>query len=207
MQQNLSGSFRSSGCGWALVLIFASPLSSFAQEPFNWMRQDEAGCAQVAEEVAATLSPIDTRRMALTYLSRCGPVGGEALAEQLLRLRNLTDTTRMNGVVEEIAHVRDETVFSASLELAGDRGATLEARIAALRVLVQYHRPSYITSFRYYMLPQRRSLHPVGMHRYQQEGAPLPDDWEERARTLIRNLQEDSSESEAIRYAAKMALF
>lgn len=173
-----------------------------AQEPMDSNRLTEAGCRR-AEQLMAEPGDRLMRRRAMEYLARCAARGGEALARELFSMSTVSDTVLLNDMVREVSRIREASVLAASREPAADRSATLESRIAALRVLVRQASPGSRTWFLDYMLPIPTSISfaPESGH----HGAAFPAGWWERTDSVLVSILEDSAESEAIRWAASRA--
>ena len=194
-------------------VIIPSVLLSLTQVPGTLAGQGRPDWTVVNAETCASASQIaqdidsPERRYALGHLSRCGPQGGRALARELRQLRDESDVVAMQRMFIEIARIRDAEVLEAALELAADRGATLEARVAALRIFVEYQDPTVTTTFGYFMLPRSNSSLMVGQDGGRREGAPLPDNWMDDVRMLLARIMEDPSEGESMRHGARRALY
>lgn len=185
-----------------VVLIVGSPECGLAQEPMDSNRLTEAGC-QRAEQLMADGGDRHTRSRAMEYLARCGASGGAAIARELLSMRAVTDTVLLNETVREANRTRDARILAASRELAADRSATLESRIAGLRVMVTQVTPTYKTWFHDYLLSTRAAFPTTGPEG--EHGAEFPAGWWERADSVLARIMEDPAESEAMQWAASRA--
>jgi hypothetical protein len=125
----------------------------------------------------------------------------------LRRIGDLPDGDEMKRTFITISRLRDARMFEAALELAEDRSAALESRIAAFRLMIQYRDRFLTTNFRYFLLPRYTHSGDVINHSVQMDsGVPLPEGWEAAARAVMVQVAEDPTEQEAARYAASQAV-
>lgn len=186
-----------------LLLITALAPPALAQESSVPYETTEASCRRAAAESAAERAT----RPWLELLTRCGANGGAALAGELRRIGDLPDRDEMQRTFITISKLRDARMLEAALELAEDRSATLESRIAAFRLMIQYRDPFRTTNFRYFQLPRYSISGGTSTHRLRHaEGVPLPEGWEAAARGVMARVAGDSTEHEAARYAASQAV-
>ena len=189
-----------------LVLGCAVPTAVMAQQPAWPLTQTPEDCARAASSVRGEPAGAE-RRATMLYLSRCGPAGGAALADELRRLRGVADTTALLPEYHEIARIRDAEVLRAALELAGDRSATPESRLMAFKVLITYrdeHRAAQPFSSFY---PGNSYLPMIQDHGGTSAGAPLPDGWLTTAVDVMRRVESSAEETDLMREAARRALF
>jgi hypothetical protein len=186
-----------------LFLIAALAPPALAQESPVPYETTEANCRRAVAESAAERAT----RPWLELLTRCGASGGAALAGELRRIGDLAGRDEMTRTFITISRLRDARMFEAALELAEDRSAALESRIAAFRLMIQYRDPFRTTNFRYFLLPGNSISGGTSTHRLRHaEGVPLPEGWEASARAVMVRVTEDSTEGEAARYAASQAV-
>lgn len=181
----------------ALAALVA-PTSTSAQ-----MMQTCGEAEQVATERAGDSA---TRLAALTRLSACGPVGGRILAQELQGLKEIDDLQTVRTTYREVARIRDAAVLAVALDLVGDRTASLAARTAGLRILVEYHDPSRRTTFSQFMSPVKPDIIAVAQDGGKRQGEPLPVDWQGEARSVLARIIDDTNEGDEVRLAAKRAM-
>jgi hypothetical protein len=186
-----------------LLLIAALAPPALAQESPVPYETTEANCRRAVVESAAERAT----RPWLRLLVRCGATGAAALAGELRRIGDLSDRDEMTRTFITLSRLRDPQMLEAALELAQDRSATLESRIAAFRLMIQYRDRFLTTNFRYFLLPRHSNSGDVVNHSVQMDsGVPLPEGWEASARAVMVRVAEDSTEGEAARYAASQAV-
>ena len=194
----------------ATLLIFVASAAAAQDAGVSAFRAEM--CERALQGVRDDQSAVERWRL-IDSLSGCGAEGGSALAEELRRLRGIYELTTLERLFDRIVRIRDATVFGAALELADDKSATVEARIVAFRIFVQYENPIWVTTFDAFSLPwqegwplSRRGTYYVVDHPGQSEGAPLPDDWEATVRALLTRIREDNTEPDPVRSGAGQAL-
>ena len=110
---------------------------------------DSARCAQAANLVRAYAQAMiesgghavegggksEQRQLAAAQLPTCGAEGGTTAAATIRSARFLTDTTALNELVGPFDDFRDTAVVNASMSVAADLSASIEARVFALRTL------------------------------------------------------------------------
>ena len=191
-----------------LLLVYAAPTALTAQQqPAPWpLTQTPEDCARAAGSVRGeTVGP--ERRAAMLYLSRCGPAGGSALADELRRMRGVADTTALLPEYHEIVRIRDAEVLRAALELAGDRSATPESRFTAFKVLISYRDERRAAQPFSSFYPGNSYLPMMQDHGGASAGAPLPDGWLASAVDVVRRVESSAEETDLMREAARRALF
>lgn len=162
---------------------------------------------RLAEQVLSTGHPAPREEWALGVIWNC-PDAGATLAAALTAARTSADTAYLNALTAPFIQLRDGQVFAAALTVAGDRGASLPARVAAIRTLMYAVRPGgYVDPA---ALPNPRTVNCFGMpspHSEVLNGAPLPSDYLAQVHALMSQIQSDTSEAEGIRHAANCAMF
>ena len=182
-------------CAPAMVTAQASPDSI----------QHRNDC-RLAEQVLRTGHPAPREDWALAMIWTCAQ-SGPAVAEALSVARASSDTAYLNALTSPLIRLRDGSVFAAALTLAGDRGASVPARVAALRALMYAVRPGGYVDFASLGSPQ--TINCFGTSATDSRvlnGAPLPANHVESVGVLADGLQKDASEPDAIRSAANCAM-
>lgn len=187
----------------AVLSIGCGGERGIAQTPMDFTRLTEAGCQQ-ATQLMAERGDRQTRSRAMQYLAKCGAEGWEAIADELLTMRAVTDTTLLNDTVREASRIRDANILSAATALATDQSATFEARVAGLRVMVNQVAPTIRSWFRDY---QARVALPSRGREHTQTGTEFPPRWRERTDSVLMRIMNDPTESEAMQWAADRAWF
>jgi len=162
---------------------------------------------RLAEQVLSTGHPAPREEWALGIVWNCRDAG-PVLATRLTDARASTDSAYLNALTAPLIQIRDGQVFAAGLALAGDRAASLPARVAAIRAVMYAVRPGgYVNPA---ALADPRAVNCFGTpspHSEVLNGAPLPSDYLDQARALMSRIASDHSEAEGIRHAAQCAVF
>jgi hypothetical protein len=122
--------------GIALLLLFATPAASQSNSHSSEHRND----CRLAEQVLATGRPPTRKEWALGVVWNCRDAG-PTLAAALTAAGASTDTAYLNPLTAPFIQLRDGYVVTAALALAGDRYASLTARVVAIRTLMYAVRP------------------------------------------------------------------
>ncbi len=133
---------------------------------------------------------------------------GPRIASEILSGRGVTDTIELNHLTAPAAVLRDARIFDAGLTVAGDPGATPQARVYAFRTLIAQLNPT--RQLRYSDLAgSMTSASCIGQSGSPHDvfflGTPLPGDAETRVRTLARAVAADSTQPNPVRHAAACA--
>src|SRR5690606_24736590 len=145
-------------------------------------------CADSRVALQDTSLSEDERSKLVWGLHFCGDLTGELLAEELRGMGAMSDLRAMNRMLNNIMGRRDPRILQAALDLMSDHDATIEGRVAALRLFVEYHHHSTSTSFASYHLPwePRPGLRPCDIsfhtHGSWTDIRTLPDNW----RSMVR---------------------
>lgn len=160
---------------------------------------------RLAAQVIRTGHPAPRLEWAYSQIPACGAEGGEALAARLRELRSSRDTGTIRALTMPFAVLRDRNAFDASLEIAGDKGASDVVRAYAFRNLVWLISDDADPAFTPW---DARGLGCVGFvtDRNQSTGAPLNPDYSERIKELARRVATDTTEPSAARYGARCVL-
>jgi hypothetical protein len=189
----------------ALACVLPAALDAQAEQAAAaWRAQ---ACEQALNATAEASARDAEWRRSVSYLPACGPAGGAALARELTRLESSTDIDELTQSYRAISRIRDAQVFEAALEVVGDASATPGSRIVGLKILITLNDPGQaklsISSF----VPDSQPDFVRQDHHGVSDGESLPADWRQRTRTRIEEVAEDADESEAMRFAARRALF
>lgn len=185
------------------VLVSAGDMEAQAADTAHRAKL-RADC-RLAEQILTEGQPAVKRDWALGVIGAC-----PGLADVLAQLWRdpPTDEQELEKLFSLSREVRDCDVFTAVREVASSPSRPSLSRIAALAVLGSYLRPTLILDFD--GLQPREDIGPIGWSSVwgrgsdlppQEEGDPLPDDFEETTRQLVEQLSE-SEEDSKVRAAA-----
>lgn len=190
---------------WMICLALILPVSVHAQQTEPPVVRHRNQC-RLALQIVERGHPAPHERWAYSFVSACGAEAGRAIAARLRSLRTSTDTAELRLATWPASQLRDNTIFNASLDLAGDRGASDVARAFAVRNLIWLIAPTA-------NLLNFDPWHAAGlgcagavMDRGTDDGAPLDSDYRDRVRTLVERLARDRTEPRAVRTAALCAI-
>jgi hypothetical protein len=194
------------------------------------------GCAGLGTSVPASESPIVPRRECRSYqqlvspaqpeafaarslkrVQACPEQAGRALAAELRRLRTSTDTARLEKATRLAHYLHDGELWRGALSLAGDSGASPEARVFAFRTLVWTMAPAARLSYGGMIRPWPQALlesggsytiHYYGGHTahdltWPAFGTPTPADFLSRTRAVCGRVAADPNEADLVRRAAR----
>lgn len=168
---------------------------------------------RLARQVLETGEPARHTAWALRQIGACGPAThGATLADAVRRLRAETDTAQLREFWRASRYLRDGELFRASLDVAGNRGASPQARVFALLSLLHTVRVGRSADYRHMVggFEEDSGLRRVrgGCARIfvsddvRIVGSPLPADYGERVRTLAQRLRKDVTEPLDVQTAA-----
>jgi hypothetical protein len=185
------------------ILGAAVPLHAQAEPDSVKLRND----CRLAVQVTLTGNPAPRREWARWAIMRCGAEGGRVIAQAIRANKSSSDTALLNRITWPAFELRDGNVFLAAYEVLGDKSATPQARVFAVRTLLLALRPnSYLT---YPDLAdetggRQRTCYGSGgsFHLVVHPGTPLPPDYDVRVREIGARLAADASEPRAVRRAA-----
>jgi hypothetical protein len=161
---------------------------------------------RLAAQVISTGHPAHRAEWALAKIQNCRD-GGHTLAQAISARRSSSDVEALDAVTRPAIRLRDGEVFSASLEIAGDRGASPQARVFAIRTLMWAMFPGggiEYSDLADLVQGRQRSCfgHGPSTETEITQGTPLPRDYVDRAKALARRLNEDETEVHSVRRAA-----
>lgn len=162
---------------------------------------------RLAAQTIATTHPAPHSGWAIEFIQNCRE-GGRVLANAFREARVSRDTVLLDALTRPAIRLRDGELFSAALEIAGDEGASPEARVYAVRTLMWAMYPG--GAIQYAELADldpshQRSCFGAGpsTHTIVTPGeTPMPADYISRAKTLARRISADPSEPRPVRRAA-----
>ena len=131
---NLVKRFNARALSVALLTVFplAAPLEGQVEPDSVKLRNS----CRLALQVLATGDPAPKREWAQVIVPQCSAADRQvALVAGVRRLRTSHDVRELEQVVESLASFHDGQLFAAVLQLAGDDGASDEARIEAFVAL------------------------------------------------------------------------
>lgn len=160
---------------------------------------------RLAGQVLATGHPATRTQWALGVIRRCRD-GGAPLARALERSRQSTDTASLNALTSPAINLRDGTVFEKAIEIAGDEGASVQARVFAIRTLIWSIMPGGGISYAD-LVGTENHVGSCGygpsLHTVVTAGLPLPGDFLSRAKALANTIVQNRGESRDVRRAAQ----
>lgn len=194
---------------WLLVLIFAVVPETHAQaNPDSVKHRNDC---RLAQQVIETGHPAPHTSWALGYIGYCDfDTWGRTMAAGVRRLRTSSDTAELVAVWAPTQWLRDRALYEAALEIAGDRAASVPARVFAFRALLLLNEPRL--SIRYEDMVStagsRTGARGGCSFSWRRGGMPytgtaLPADFKDRITAVAKRVRGDSSEPEPVRVAAK----
>jgi hypothetical protein len=185
------------------VFLLTLPRSAKAQaEPDSVKHRNNC---RLAAQILATGEPAIHTQWALDQSWRC-PETAEALSQRLRAAAGSRDTAALNAITAPAIELRDGRLFEAALAVASDQGATVEARIFAIRTLIHSMRPGGLITYDG-LADREGDCYGGGPSVHQQitAGSPLPSDYVERVHTLGRQLMSNTAAPPSIRHAGMCA--
>lgn len=190
---------------FALLMALLPACASAQTDPENMHARN---ACRLAVQVVETGHPAPHKRWAFDYVVICGRAGGSALASAIHRTRSVTDTAELEAITRAVRTFRDGAVFNTALDVAGDRSASVPARVIAFRTLLVTLSPgrslSYANMTTVGMIDSCLGR-PRSLHDEVSEGAPLPPRYTELLRDTAARVRDDPTESAEVRQAARCA--
>lgn len=192
-----------------LAVLFTSPRLAHGQvDPDSVKRRNNC---RLAEQVISTGRPAPHTQWAWQYIGVCEP--NQKVRVYLTAMRQARTSTDLNLIRRAMLPAvgfRDGALFVEVLEIAGDRSASVPARVVAFVALAAIRDPSSAPSYEGFIggldehgIPRgrcsRRRGHEIG---YYQGPTPLPSDYVQRITTLRDRVRLDASEPADVRSAA-----
>lgn len=193
----------------AVVLVLMLPLPLHAQVRPDSVRHRN-NC-RLAEQALASGHPAPHVDWASQYIVTCGPAKrGAAIAAAVRRLREATDTVALESIWRHSRFLVDRELFEASMEIAADNSASVQARVFAFLGLLHTTRRGRTANYtnltggfdEWGMVRGGCARTVVSGHDHRAEGAPLPPDFEERVRLLSERVRNTPTEPLDVRTAA-----
>lgn len=197
------------------LLAVATPCFSNAQGDRS---SDNKACERAARIVSKG-HPAKKEMGALDQLVLCGKLGADALVAGMPQYSTDTDTLVLESFFSTVDNWRDGAVMNAALGLAGNPGASVQARVFAVRYLVvlvdrnvtfRYGdisaTPAVTTSpddsMRVYARPCRAAH---GDHVPDYSATPLPPNYVDVIRTAMASIASAATSPAPLRNAAACA--
>jgi hypothetical protein len=188
----------------AVAVVLAAPHPLSAQTPADSVHRRNH--CRLAAQVIGTGQPAPKKEWALGVIRSCTE-GGAVLAEAIRAARTSADTAMLNALTAPMVELRDGSVFSAAMDVAGDQSATSEARVFAIRILMWSMYPGGGIYYSSLAAGSQGCLgHGPSTHTRVTQGVPLPSDYIARAKALGHALAHDSTEAVPVRLAASCLL-
>ena len=188
------------------VLLAVIPACATAQgEPDSVQARN---ACRLAVQIVETGHPAPQIRWAHEFVANCGREGGRAVAGAIRRARSGSSPGELEAITRSIRTFRDGAVFHAALEVAGDRSASIPARVFAFRTLLGTMSPGRDLSYAEMTTAGTISAclgRPPGFHDAVTRGAPLPPQPGALLRDVAARVVDDASEAAEVRQAARCA--
>jgi hypothetical protein len=166
---------------------------------------------RAAQQLIVTGRPASRQTWAWQYIGVCSPAQRvEAYLRAIERSRTSADRELLGRAIMPVASWHDGRLFNRVLELAGDRSATVPARVMAFVALSamgdSLRAPAYerfIGGLDELGIPRGGCAMRMGHARPFSVGErPVPRDYKERIRALAGRIARDTAEPEDVRSAA-----
>jgi hypothetical protein len=170
---------------------------------------------RLAAQVLQKGNPAPHRQWAGAFIQRCGADEvADANVAALNRLRSSRDTAELKQVWNQLQYVRDARIYRAAVSIAGDRTASVPARVSALLWLLRLRAPDQFATERevtggfdaagHVRGGCGRYSHLVGSSPFL-DGQPLPAGFGAEITELGRLVSSDASQPLDVRTAARCA--
>lgn len=170
------------------------------------------------DQLLARANPEPMAARPLKRVYACREIAGATIARELGRLRASRDTVALERASRLVHYLHDAQVYSAALDIAGDRASSVEARVNAIRVLAMTLKPSQEPSLAlFFREPEERYVETwcscTGhyYHGYSTTdtltwpalGRLVPRDFAGRIQALLARIEGDAEEPQPVRWAAR----
>ena len=189
-------------------LVFSPQLAHGQVNPDSVKRRNNC---RLVEQVITTGHPKPHSEWAWQYIGFCEPSQRVRVYRTAIQqARTSTDTTLIFRAILAVVGLRDGALFREVMEVAGDRSASVPARVAAFMALSAIRDPRTAPRYEGFIggsdergIPRRlcslRTAHRVG---FVQGPTSLPPDYIEQITTLKERVWLDSAEPAGVRSAA-----
>ena len=185
-----------------MVLVSVSSLKAQAGPDSIHRRNDCRLAAQIIERG----HPAPHEQWAYQVAPQCGAALGRAISQRFALMRTSTDTAGLRFLTAPAARLRDGEIFSVSLQIASDKGASAVARPFAFRNLIWLiTHGADLSNFDPWGSSGLGCAGAV-FDRPSYTGAPLPPDFKERVRVVAYDVLRDSTAPRPVRRAAMCAI-
>jgi hypothetical protein len=132
------------------VLLVSALATAEAQPALRSSQRDSLACAEALDRIHGGARGTNAHA-ALGNLGRCRDkrAVATAVAEGIRRNRTVPDTLLMERLASYMERTTGRPVFTASMEIAADRGSSREARLAILATFFRVSNPGYFSSYYY----------------------------------------------------------
>jgi hypothetical protein len=201
---------------WRVVALLSLSATALAAQDSAYRAQISSDCQRAIPIIArGRLAPEEN--WAWTAIQLCGAEGGSALATALRNARASTDTAYLDQLAGRARWLRDASFFSAALDVAADRDASVIARLHSMIVVLYAKRLAreridhVPVAYQDLLSPfdERSGLpHPTcGFNRTSTgevkpyQGAPLPENYQAQIIRLAGHVFRDLTEPDDVRSA------
>jgi hypothetical protein len=196
-----------------MALVLAGPLLAQGGADSAQITSD----CRLAVRIITNGKPSSQEEWAWSVIQLCGSDGGNAVATALRNARSSSDVDYLDRLAGTGRWLRDGNFFAAALDVAGDRSATVTARLRALIVLLYATRLAQqpirgvpISSRDLLSAFDEHSGLPrptCGLGRVSTgevppyDGSPMPTDYEAKIAALATRIFRDTTEPQDVRSA------
>ena len=185
------------------AVVLASPLTALAAQANSDSVKMRNDC-RLAAQTLSTGQPAPKVQWAWDLIPGC-PEAGDVAAVALRRLRSDEDPAHFSNVSIVGFNVRDAELFSTTLDMAGDQGASTAARAISFLLLV--HQLTAVRDVSYGDLTRSDTISGCPLGWLEDRGVPitltpLPADAAARATAVASSVSENSQEPAVVRIAA-----
>ena len=191
-----------------LLSVLIPGLAQGQQDPDSVKRRKDC---RLAAQVIETGRPAPHTEWAWQHIGFCEPVNRVSVyLTAMQQARTSEDLPFIRRALLPVTAFRDRMLFEKVLSIAGDKGASVPARVVALMALATILDPAisptyegFVGGLDGYGLPRggcsRRLAHPVGVA---QGPTALPSDYREVIAAVAERVARDVSEAADVRSAA-----
>lgn len=194
---------------WFLPLVALLPAAAHGQaDPDSVKRRNDC---RLAAQVIETGQPAPHRDWAWQMIGLCEPgLKVQAYRTGIRAVRTSTDAAALAHAIRPLAGFRDGDLFEEVLQLAGDRSASVPARVMAFVTLAAIADPWAAPSYHAFGsglddrgMPARTCSRRRAERLEPSPGvAPMPTDSLEQIRALRDRVRQDGGEPDPVRSAA-----